>query len=188
MVNLLRKLVGHNWGEDLITLHSTTRALVKAPAEYCVSAWDRSMHTRKLDVQLNSTLRGINGCIRPTPTHHLPLLAGIPPHHLRREAATSHAALNASDSEVHSLYNKMHKSLQTQQFKSQKIFQQGSLVFHRGRQLREQTTVATLRMEKEATLRQTAASATHFHLSIWLQTFKKGMVLPEQTAYRHLML
>ena len=55
-VNMLRKLAGHDWRADFIALLSTTLALVHAPAEYCVAAFGRSMHTRKGDVQLNTAL------------------------------------------------------------------------------------------------------------------------------------
>ena len=113
-VNLLRKLAGHDWGADFMTLRSTILASVHAPTEYRVDAWGRSVHTRKVDVQLNCALRVINGCLRLTRTHHLPLLAGIPPHHLRGEAVTRNAAPQAFDSEVHSLHNNMHRPLQTQ--------------------------------------------------------------------------
>ena len=86
---LLRRLCGHDWGADFTTLRSSTLAIVYAPAEYCVSAWGHGSHTKKVDAQLNSAdLRTTTDCLKPTPTHNLPVLAGIPPHHLRREAAT----------------------------------------------------------------------------------------------------
>ena len=56
--------------------------------EYCASVWCRSTHTRLIDSNLNDTLRIVTGCLRPTPTEGLPVLAGIQPAELRRLGAT----------------------------------------------------------------------------------------------------
>ena len=121
-VSLLRRLCGLDWGADFTTLRSSTLALVHAPAEYCASVWGQSCHTKRVDAQLNSALRTITGCLRPTPTHQLPVLAGIPPHHLRREAATRQAALKAATAELHPLHTRVQAALPRQRLRSRKPF------------------------------------------------------------------
>ena len=52
--------------------------------------WERSTHAKKLDATLNETCRTITGCLKPTNTNSLPLLAGIapPPPDIRRVVAS----------------------------------------------------------------------------------------------------
>ena len=52
-------------------------ALVYSTAEYCAPVWCRSAHTRLIDSVLNDALRIVTGCLRPTPTDYLPVIAGI---------------------------------------------------------------------------------------------------------------
>lgn len=94
---LIRKLVGTGWGASPSTLRTSALALVYAPAEYCAPTWSRSTHTKLLDVSLNCTLRTITGCLHPTPVAQLPVLAGIPPAELRRQAASVALARRALD-------------------------------------------------------------------------------------------
>ena len=63
-------------------------SLVYSTAEYCAPVWCRNAHTRIIDSVLNDALRIITGCLRPTPTDHLPVLSGIQPAELRRLGAT----------------------------------------------------------------------------------------------------
>ena len=49
---------------------------------------------RKVDSQLNSTMRQITGCLRPTETQWLPVLANIAPLDLRRKASTDRLLSN----------------------------------------------------------------------------------------------
>ena len=53
-------------------------------AEYCAPVWCRSVHTRLIDSVLNDALRIVTGCLQPTPTDYLPILAGIQLAELRR--------------------------------------------------------------------------------------------------------
>ena len=76
---LLRCLAGSSWGAYTSTLRTGALALVYSADEYASPAWCRSTHTRKLDVALNDTMRIITGCMRPTETTFLPVLAGITP-------------------------------------------------------------------------------------------------------------
>ena len=85
---LLRRLVGSGWGAGAKALRIATLSLVYSTAEYCASVWCRSAHTRLIDSVLNDALRIVTGCLRPTPTDHLPVLSGIQPAALRRLGAT----------------------------------------------------------------------------------------------------
>ncbi|KAM3864710.1 putative RNA-directed DNA polymerase from transposon X-element [Diretmus argenteus] len=87
-VALIRRLAGTTWGASAKTLRISTQALVFSAAEYCAPVWSRSPHARKVDVAINNALRIITGCLKPTPVFLLPVLAGIAPAGLRREAAT----------------------------------------------------------------------------------------------------
>ena len=82
---LLCCLAGSSWGAYTPTLRTGALALVYSAADYASPARCRSTHTRKLDVALNGTMRIITGCMRPTETTFLPVLAGITPCDIRRE-------------------------------------------------------------------------------------------------------
>lgn len=85
--NIIQKLAGTSWGCSAQTLRSTALALSYSVAEYCCPAWMNSVHSRKIDVQLNQTMRLITGCIRSTQTAWLPVLSNIQPPALRRSDA-----------------------------------------------------------------------------------------------------
>ena len=87
-VTLLRRIVVSGWGAGAKTLRIVTLSLVYSTAEYCAPVWCRSAHTRLIDSVLNDALRMVTGCLRPTPTDHLPVLSGIQPAELRRMGAT----------------------------------------------------------------------------------------------------
>ena len=76
------------WGADTKTLRIAALSLVYSTAEYYASVWYLSAHTRLIDNVLNDALCIVTGCLRPTPTDHLPLLSGIQPAKLRRLGAT----------------------------------------------------------------------------------------------------
>ena len=76
-VTLLRRLVCSGWGAGAKTLCITTLSLVYSTAEYCGPVWCRSAHTRLIDSVLNDALHIVTGCLRPTPTDHLPVLSVI---------------------------------------------------------------------------------------------------------------
>ena len=83
---LIQRLAGTTWGATPKTLRISTEALVFPTAEYCAPVWSRSPHVKKLDAALNTALRTVSGCLRATPTNQLPVLAGIAPAEVRREA------------------------------------------------------------------------------------------------------
>ena len=66
------------------TLRIATLSLVYSTAEYCAPVWCCSAHTRLINNVLNDALRIVTGCLRPTPTDHLPVLSGIQSAELRR--------------------------------------------------------------------------------------------------------
>ena len=95
-VTLLRRLVGSGWGAGDKTLRIATLSLVYSAAEYCAPVWCRSAHTCLIDNVLNDALRIITGCLRPTPTDHLPVLSGIQPAELHWLGATLSLAYRGS--------------------------------------------------------------------------------------------
>ena len=96
---LIRHLAGTSWGASVKTLRTSTLALVYAPAEYCAPVWSRSRHTSLVDTSLNDAMRTVTGCLRPTPTEQLPVLAGIPPPDIRRKATTLAITLKSEEKE-----------------------------------------------------------------------------------------
>ena len=103
-VTLLRRLVGSGLGAGAKTLRIATLSLVYSSAEYCTSVWCRSAHTRLIDSVLNDALRMVTGCLRLTPTYHLPILSGIQPAELHRMGATFSLAYRGSLNFDHILY------------------------------------------------------------------------------------
>ena len=112
-VTLLRRLVGSGWGAGAKTLCTATLSLVYSTAEYCAPVWCRSAHTRLIDSVLNDALRIVTGCLRPTPTDHLPILSGIQPAELRRLGATLSLAHPGSLDPDHILYGLLSGSSDT---------------------------------------------------------------------------
>ena len=87
-VALLKRLVGSGWGAGAKTLCISALSLVYSTVEYCAPVWCRSTHIRLIDSTLNDALRIVTGCLRPTPTEDLDVLAGIQPAEPRRLEAT----------------------------------------------------------------------------------------------------
>ena len=85
--NIIRKLRTSKWGATPTTLRSSALALCYSASEYACPVWERSTHAKKLDATLNETCRMITGCLRPTNTNSLPVLAGIAPD-IRRAVAS----------------------------------------------------------------------------------------------------
>ena len=87
-ISVIRRLASTTWGSSAKTLRISTQALVFPAAKYCAPLWSRSPHVKKVDVAINSSLRTISGCPKPTPMLQLPVLAGIAPAGLRGKATT----------------------------------------------------------------------------------------------------
>ena len=100
-------VIFHSYYLIKITLRTGALALVYSAAEYASPAWCRSTHTRKLDVALNNTMRIITGCMRPTETTFLPVVAGITPPDIRREACVARITATAKNNSDHLLHHKV---------------------------------------------------------------------------------
>lgn len=83
--NLLRKLAGTSWGASATVLRTTALALVYSCAEYCSSTWLNSTHAKKVDIELNKSMRIITGTVKSTPLQWLPALSNIAPPPIRRQ-------------------------------------------------------------------------------------------------------
>ena len=103
-VALIRRMASTTWGAATKTLRISTQALVYSAAEYCAPVWCRSSHMKGLDTALNSAMRIVSGCLRPTPVNQLPILSGIAPPALRREAAALVLSRKAKTREDHLLH------------------------------------------------------------------------------------
>ena len=114
-VTLLRRIVGSGWGAGAKTLRISTLSLFYSTSEYCAPVWCRSAHTRLINSVLNDALRIVTGCLRPTPTDHLPVLSDIQPAELRRMGATLFLAYHGSLDPDHILYGLLSGSSDTRQ-------------------------------------------------------------------------
>ena len=117
-VTPLRRLVGSGWGAGAKTVRKLRIAilcLVYSAAEYCAPVRCRSAHTRLIDSVLNDAMRIVTGCLRPTPTDHLPVLSGIQPAELRRLGETLFMAHRGSLDPDHILYGLLSGSSDTRQ-------------------------------------------------------------------------
>ena len=87
--------------------------LVYSTAEYCAPVWCCSTHTRLIDSILNDALCIVTGCLRPTPTEDMPVLAGIQPADLRRLGATHFLANRAIHDHNHVLHRRLGSRMRT---------------------------------------------------------------------------
>ena len=87
-VTLLRRFVGLGWDAGDKTLRIAALSLICSTAKYCAPVWWYSAYIRLIDSVLNDALRIVTGCLRPTPTDHLPILSGIQPAELCRLGVT----------------------------------------------------------------------------------------------------
>ena len=101
--NIIRKLRTSKWGATPTTLRSSALALCYSAAEYACPVWERSIHAKKLDATLNETCRMITGCLKPTNTNSLPVLAGIVPSDIRRAVASRTERTRQATDERHPL-------------------------------------------------------------------------------------
>ena len=83
--NILRKLINSKGGCTPHTLKTSSLALCYTAAEYACSVRSRSAHASKLDPTLNNARTTITGCLKPTHTSNLHLLADIAPPEIGRE-------------------------------------------------------------------------------------------------------
>ena len=76
-ITLLRRLVGSEWGAGAKTLPPYLWSTQQ------LSTWCSSAHIPLIDGVLNDDMNIVTGCLRPTPTDHLPIHSGIQPAELR---------------------------------------------------------------------------------------------------------
>ena len=96
------------------TTHTVAASsLVYSAAEYCAPVWCHSTHTCLIDSVLNDALLIVTGCLRLTPTDHLPVLSGIQSTALRRLEATLSLAYRESLDPDHILYGLLSGSSDT---------------------------------------------------------------------------
>ena len=101
--NIIRKLRTYKWGATPTTFRSSALALCYSAAEYGCPVWERSTHAKKLDATLNETCRMITGCLKPTNTNSMRVLAGIAPSDIRRAVATRTERTQQATDERHPL-------------------------------------------------------------------------------------
>ena len=87
-VPVLRQLEGSRCGAAVKTLRTAALSLIYLTAEYCIPVWCRSVPICLINSVPYDALRIVTGCLRPTPTDHLPILSGIKPAELRRLSDT----------------------------------------------------------------------------------------------------
>ena len=130
--NFIRCLSGSTWGANAKTLRTAALAIVYSSAEYATAVWSRSSHTKKLDVSLNDTMRIITGCVKPTPTHLLPVLSGIAPAKLRRNYVSNKMSYHAWVNKEHPLHSLVPdpQNLRPQRLKSRHPFYRHAAEHH----------------------------------------------------------
>ena len=85
-VSLICRLAGTTWEAATKTLHISTQAPVVSASEYCAPVWCRSPHT-ETGRGTEQLLAAVSGSLHATPVNQLPILSGIVPAALHREAA-----------------------------------------------------------------------------------------------------
>jgi hypothetical protein len=86
--NIINKLAGTSWGCRANVLRISALALVYSVAEYFAPVSERSVHAKKVDTQLNNTMRIITGYVWATNLQWLPFLSKIAPPAARRHFST----------------------------------------------------------------------------------------------------
>ena len=99
--------MGSGWGAGAKTLGTAALSLIYFTADYCAPVWCRSAHTRLIESVLNDALRIVTGCLRSTPTDHLPILLGIQPAELRLLGATLSLAKRGNLDPDHILHGQL---------------------------------------------------------------------------------
>ncbi|CAI6356378.1 unnamed protein product [Macrosiphum euphorbiae] len=106
-------------------MRTTGIALSFSTGEYACPS--QSKHAKNVSVALNDTCRIITGCLRPTPTNKLYLLAGIAPPEIRRRVTTDIEKTKQIKDERHPMFG--HEIANTR-LKSRKSFMQTAKELH----------------------------------------------------------
>ena len=89
-----------------MVLRTSARALCFSTAEYASPIWNRSVHSKKVDVALNETCRIVSGCMKPTPIHLLFKAAGFAEPKVRRASHEYTERFKQTFDERHVMYGK----------------------------------------------------------------------------------
>uniref|UniRef100_A0A2S2Q8Z5 RNA-directed DNA polymerase from mobile element jockey n=1 Tax=Sipha flava TaxID=143950 RepID=A0A2S2Q8Z5_9HEMI len=173
--NLLRKLAGSQWGAQPHTMRTTGIALCFSTREYACPVWSQSKHAKNVSVALNDTCRIITGCLRPTPTHKLYLLAGIAPPEIRRRVTTDIEKTKQIKDERHPMFG--HEIANTR-LKSRKSFMQTAKELHESPQkARLQKWQDELQPEELTQITQQLPMGGHLPWPLWktLNRLKAGV-------------
>ena len=120
--SLIRRIASTTLGASAKTLRISTQALVFPAAQYCAPILNRSPYVKKVDVAINSSLRTISGCLKPTSVFQPPVLAGRAPAGLRRKAATLALARKAVKHDWHILHDTTKNKVPPYRLKSRKPY------------------------------------------------------------------
>lgn len=77
--NIINKVAGASWGADAHILCTATLALIFSVAECCTPAWADSIHTKLVDMQLNTAVTITTGVLKSALTVCLHVLTCILP-------------------------------------------------------------------------------------------------------------
>ena len=83
--NLIMKLAGTNWGAKADILKTSKLALLYNKMNYSSPIWFNSVHSNKVNVQLNISLRIISGTLKATSIPWLYVFCNISPGDLLRK-------------------------------------------------------------------------------------------------------
>jgi len=87
--NLLKKLLGTQWGARPHTMQTTKLALYFSAGEYACPVCSRPKHVKHVNTALNNTCRAVTGCLQPTQINKIIYFrSGIAPPEIRRSVAT----------------------------------------------------------------------------------------------------
>ena len=101
---IIWKLTHSKWGSDPSTIRTAALTLSYSAAEYACPIWECSKYTRKLDSTLNECCQIITGCLKPTRTDHLHILAGIAPPGIRRAVASQSERFRQQNDTCHPMF------------------------------------------------------------------------------------
>lgn len=100
-VNIIQKLAGTTWGCSAKTLKISSQAMVISTSDFCSPVWMNSVHTNKVDTQINRALRIVSGAVDPTEVEWLYVLSNVaPPQIARQEAALRECRKIEMDSDL----------------------------------------------------------------------------------------
>ena len=88
--------------------------LVHTTAKFRVLASRRINHTRIIENPINDALHTVTGCVRPSPTNNLPVLAGIENHEISDEKSQIAVARQVRK-QHHLQHDRLHSRLTKQQ-------------------------------------------------------------------------